>query len=223
MAKAGHRVRVAWSPGNARGARCGQMRSSMRTSAAVSSSPSTAAWGARLTGESKRRGTVPDARPLRRTGDAAMDGTQAVACGSPGAVRLGARGSACGGLARAGVASCQPHPTRRPGRCPACPRARLPFCARCEKSRFVTASTVETTDGFRRSGSARGPMNHNRVTEVELKLAGDADALATVFREAGGVDSDATRIVSTYYDTADRRLWGRGFTFRLRSRESGTN
>ena len=64
-------------------------------------------------------------------------------------------------------------------------------------------------------------MNHNRVTEIELKLAGDADALATVFREVGGVDSDATRIVSTYYDTADRRLWGRGFTFRLRSAGNG--
>jgi inorganic triphosphatase YgiF len=59
--------------------------------------------------------------------------------------------------------------------------------------------------------------------EVELKLAGTAKALETLWASAIAPRTKATRrrLISTYFDTSDLRLRRRGFT--LRVREDGKN
>lgn len=54
--------------------------------------------------------------------------------------------------------------------------------------------------------------------EIELKLTGTARSLSSLFEALGGGAVRSALVRSTYYDTADRRLWARGFTFRLRDR-----
>ena len=58
-------------------------------------------------------------------------------------------------------------------------------------------------------------------SEIELKLSGDADALEAVFGRIDDGELHASRIVSTYYDTADTRLWRKGYSFRLRRNRVG--
>ena len=58
-------------------------------------------------------------------------------------------------------------------------------------------------------------------SEIELKLAGDADALEAVFGPMDDGEPQGSRIVSTYYDTADTRLWRKGYSFRLRPGRAG--
>ena len=47
-------------------------------------------------------------------------------------------------------------------------------------------------------------------------MSGDADALAAVFGRMDDGESNASRVISTYYDTVDARLWRKGYSFRLR-------
>jgi inorganic triphosphatase YgiF len=57
--------------------------------------------------------------------------------------------------------------------------------------------------------------------EIELKLSGTAASLASAFRSLAGDRPHARRLVSTYYDTGDARLWRKGFTLRLRRLDQG--
>ena len=67
------------------------------------------------------------------------------------------------------------------------------------------------------TGGRRWPEPETaRGSEVELKLTGDSDALAAVFDGLTASEVQASPVVSTYYDTADRRLWRKGLTLRLR-------
>ena len=83
--------------------------------------------------------------------------------------------------------------------------------------------------GSRSSGSdlsatiARGNIRErdSRCSEIELKLSADADALAAVFESMDDGESNASRVLSTYYDTSDTRLWRRGYSFRLRRNREG--
>ena len=56
----------------------------------------------------------------------------------------------------------------------------------------------------------------NRCSEIELKLSGDVDALTAVFGSMNDSESHASRVISTYYDTSDTRLWRQGYSFRVR-------
>ncbi|MFW5833385.1 MAG: CHAD domain-containing protein [Pseudomonadota bacterium] len=58
--------------------------------------------------------------------------------------------------------------------------------------------------------------------EFELKLAGPAPAVRRAFELLAAGEPDRTRhLVSTYFDTADRRLAAKGYTLRLRQSGSG--
>ena len=61
------------------------------------------------------------------------------------------------------------------------------------------------------------PADAARGLEIEIKLAGRAAALRKAFAGLGGPAPRAEKTVSAYYDTADARLWRRGFTLRLRA------
>ena len=60
-----------------------------------------------------------------------------------------------------------------------------------------------------------------RGIEIEIKLTGAPSSLAAAFRALKGSAPARARTVSTYYDTADSRLWNRGFTLRLRPAGDG--
>ena len=77
-------------------------------------------------------------------------------------------------------------------------------------------STLSGSD--RSVAIARGNIQErdNRCSEIELKLSGDVDALAAVFGSMGDGESHASRVISTYYDTTDTRLWRKGYSFRVR-------
>ena len=73
-------------------------------------------------------------------------------------------------------------------------------------------------------GSARGrgmSADSGRNLEIEIKLSGAPEALAAAFRDCGGGPARPKRTASAYYDTADGRLWSRGFALRLRPAEDG--
>lgn len=61
------------------------------------------------------------------------------------------------------------------------------------------------------------PADAARGLEIEIKLAGAPPALRKAFASLGGGAPRAEATVSAYYDTADARLWRRGFTLRLRA------
>lgn len=71
--------------------------------------------------------------------------------------------------------------------------------------------------------TARGiiSVKDDRCSEIELKLSGGADELAAVFDSIKNGHSRESRLVSTYYDTTDNRLWRRGYSFRLRRKRGG--
>ena len=73
--------------------------------------------------------------------------------------------------------------------------------------------------GYRASPSGSGIVASS--LEVELKLRGRLDDLAAVFASLKGRKSKPSRLLSTYFDTRDGRLWRRGFTLRLREQETG--
>jgi len=72
--------------------------------------------------------------------------------------------------------------------------------------------------------SPRLDAGDDAETELELKLTCDPTRLAKVLKsvsKAGGVDpasKKTSRVVSTYYDTEDRRLRKRGLTLRVREK-----
>ena len=70
---------------------------------------------------------------------------------------------------------------------------------------------------------ARGNIRErdNCCSEIELKLSGNVDALAAVFGSMDDGNSHASRVISTYYDTTDTRLWRKGYSFRLRRNREG--
>lgn len=61
-------------------------------------------------------------------------------------------------------------------------------------------------------------MRPGDSVEIELKLAGSEPVLQAAFEDLAGGPPEPTRVVSTYYDTSDGRLWRRGYTLRLRPR-----
>ncbi len=66
--------------------------------------------------------------------------------------------------------------------------------------------------------SALPPGTESRFREIELKLAGTPRSLAAIFDKLGDGAAKIADVDSTYFDTADRRLWQRGYTLRLRRR-----
>jgi len=62
-------------------------------------------------------------------------------------------------------------------------------------------------------------MNKNEMREVEIKLEGRSQSLDSAFKSLGNALARTTRITSIYFDTADRRLWSRGLTLRLRAKD----
>lgn len=61
-----------------------------------------------------------------------------------------------------------------------------------------------------------GPRPDRKSLEIELKLTGRAPVLASALEDLGGPAARTSKVLSTYYDTPDGRLWRRGFTLRLR-------
>lgn len=59
------------------------------------------------------------------------------------------------------------------------------------------------------------------AVEVELKLKGSARVLQAAFDDLGPGETKAAETVSIYHDTADDRLWRKGFTLRLRRKKDG--
>ncbi len=55
--------------------------------------------------------------------------------------------------------------------------------------------------------------------EIELTLTGKPADLSAIFQELDGDRPRSSRIVSTYYDTHDGRLWRRGYALQLRARD----
>lgn len=70
------------------------------------------------------------------------------------------------------------------------------------------------------SENATGAADALHFREIELKLTGGFADLSAIFSDLGGRQSSA-RVVSTYYDTTDRRLWRKGYTLRLRPKGKG--
>lgn len=57
--------------------------------------------------------------------------------------------------------------------------------------------------------------------EVEIKLKGQARTLQAAFADLGQAETRTAETVSIYHDTADGRLWSRGYTLRLRAKGGG--
>jgi inorganic triphosphatase YgiF len=73
-------------------------------------------------------------------------------------------------------------------------------------------------DGEPRSGRDKAPPSGGSHLEIELKLAGTANALETLWNSAIAPRTTPTtrRLISTYFDTPDLRLRRRGFSLRIR-------
>ena len=71
-------------------------------------------------------------------------------------------------------------------------------------------------------GIDRGLARLNKTVgldrEVELKLQGSTRTLQSIFKALPSEPRES-KVVSTYYDTADDRLWRRGFSLRLRKKK----
>ena len=80
------------------------------------------------------------------------------------------------------------------------------------------SSALSNSDRSVATSPRIAPAGEERYSEIELKLSGDADVLAAVFESEHDGESEASRLLSTYYDTTDSRLWRKGFSFRLRQR-----
>lgn len=65
------------------------------------------------------------------------------------------------------------------------------------------------------------PADASAFEEAELKLTGTPASLAAIFNALDGEMLKTSKVVSTYYDTADGRLWRRGFSLRLRQKGRG--
>lgn len=65
------------------------------------------------------------------------------------------------------------------------------------------------------------PSDTGGYREIELKLQGAPKDLAAIFGRLQGERRAPTHVISTYYDTADDRLWRHGYTLRLREKNSG--
>ncbi|MCP4383590.1 MAG: CHAD domain-containing protein [Hyphomicrobiales bacterium] len=59
-------------------------------------------------------------------------------------------------------------------------------------------------------------QGNDSFEEDELKLTGTPASLSAIFKAVGGEPSQSSKVVSTYYDTSDKRLWRRGFSLRIR-------
>ena len=72
--------------------------------------------------------------------------------------------------------------------------------------------------GGPQDGRDKAPPPGRRHLEIELKLAGTADALETLWNSAIAPRATPTsrRLISTYFDTPDLRLRRRGFSLRIR-------
>jgi len=55
--------------------------------------------------------------------------------------------------------------------------------------------------------------------EIEIKLVGSSRTLDAAFGELGAASVRSAPVTSIYYDTADKRLWKRGLTLRLRAKD----
>ncbi len=62
-------------------------------------------------------------------------------------------------------------------------------------------------------------MKNNEMREIEIKLEGRSQSLDSAFKSLGDARARMTRVTSIYFDTADRRLWARGLTLRLRAKD----
>ncbi|MCP4384376.1 MAG: CYTH domain-containing protein [Hyphomicrobiales bacterium] len=72
------------------------------------------------------------------------------------------------------------------------------------------------TRSVNRGFSAADYSGDDPFREIELKLTGTSRNLSAIFDALGSVSVAVTTVRSTYYDTDDRRLWRRGYTFRRR-------
>lgn len=57
------------------------------------------------------------------------------------------------------------------------------------------------------------------MREIEIKLEGRSQSLDSAFKSLGDARTRTTHVTSIYFDTADRRLWSRGLTLRLRAKD----
>jgi inorganic triphosphatase YgiF len=95
----------------------------------------------------------------------------------------------------------------------------------------LTSHETPGKDPTGQDQSAGGPQEalsaasspEEKPAEVELKLAGQADALEALWRTAIAPQATASdrRLISTYFDTSDLRLRRRGFSLRIR--QDGTD
>ena len=95
----------------------------------------------------------------------------------------------------------------------------------------MTSHETPGKDPTGQDQSAGGPQEalsaasspEEKPAEVELKLAGQADALEALWRTAIAPQATASdrRLISTYFDTSDLRLRRRGFSLRIR--QDGTD